>query len=306
MKVLVGSNSGFCFGVKRAIDKAYELKEKGNVITLGPIIHNQIVVQKLEKDGIKSMEDAKEISNFINSYVIVRTHGAKKGVKEGIESKGFKVVDATCPFVLRSHRLVERMIKENFFVIIFGNPEHPEVKSVVSYAPENMVRVIKSKEEIDNLPYMKKVALISQTTQGIWDFQDVVKKLVEKVFDLRVFNTVCEVTLDAQKEAQEIAKISNIVIVIGGKMSSNTEKLYKVCKTVNNNTIKVEDSNDFEIDSSVFSNVKTVGITAGTSTSDTIIKEVIEKLRKISKNDLEIVIYGRKNQYSEENAFDSF
>ena len=305
MKVLVGSNSGFCFGVKRAIDKAYELKEKGNVITLGPIIHNQIVVQKLEKDGIKSVEDIKEISNFTNSYVVVRTHGAKKGVKEEIESKGFKVVDATCPFVLRSHRLVERMIEENFFVIIFGNPEHPEVKSVVSYAPENMVRVIKSKEEIDSLPYMKKVALISQTTQSIWDFQEVVKKLVEKVFELRVFNTVCEVTLEAQKEAHQIAKLSDIVIVIGGKMSSNTEKLYKICKTVNNNTIKVEDSN-FEIDCSLFSNVKTVGITAGTSTADWIIKEVIEKLRKISKNNLEIVIYGQKNQYSEKNAFDSF
>jgi len=213
VKIFIGENSGFCFGVKRAVDKAIELAQNGKVYSLGYIIHNEQAVQKLKEAGVETIENPENIlsSNLNGAKVIIRTHGIKKQIVDELKKRNVDFFDATCPFVVRSQRIVEKLSDQGYGIVIFGNPSHPEVIGVVSYIKTKKFFIVQKPEDVDSIPYMKKVAVISQTTQKLDDFIEIVKRLIEKGFEIRVFNTVCEVTVDAQKEAKEIAKLSDVL-----------------------------------------------------------------------------------------------
>ncbi len=299
-EIYIGENSGFCFGVKRAIDKTLEVSNNGSsrVATLGYIIHNTQAVRKLKDFGVKIIEDPQDFENQLNgvTHVIIRTHGVKKEITEKLKQKMINFFDATCPFVIRSQRIVEKFSDLGYDIVIFGNPDHPEVVGVISYA-KGRVYVVQNPQDVEKLPFMRKVVVVSQTTQKLDDFIEVVKKILERGFEVRVFNTVCEVTIDAQKEAYDIAKISDIVIVVGGRMSSNTDKLYKVCKDLVE-THKIETADELLED--WVANKNKIGIVAGTSTPDWVIKEVIDKLKKLKQDDIKIIKVGKKNKFSAE------
>lgn len=300
--VYIGENSGFCFGVKRAIDKTLELAEKGKVRTLGYVIHNEQAVRRLKEKGVEIIENPEELDNN-GAFTVIRTHGVKKDILEKLKSSNVNFFDATCPFVIRSQRIVEKFSDQGYGIIIFGDPKHPEVVGVVSYAKTENVFVVQKPEDVSNIPPMKKFLVVSQTTQKLDEFIEIVKKVIERGFEVRVFNTVCEVTVDAQKEAYEIAKLSDVVIVVGGKMSSNTDKLYKVCKGITE-SYKVETAE--ELESEWITNRNKIGVVAGTSTPDWIIKDVINKIKSIKSDKVEIVRVGQKNRYSAESILEEF
>lgn len=300
--IYIGENSGFCFGVKRAVDKATELSKEGRVKTLGYVIHNEQAINKLKEKGIEIAESLEEVKS--DDVLVIRTHGVKKEILEKLKEGNIKYFDATCPFVIRSQRIVEKYSDQGYGVIIFGDPKHPEVIGVISYSKTDKTFVVQKPEDVEKIPPMKKFLAISQTTQKLDDFIQVVKKVIERGFEVRVFNTVCEVTIDAQKEAYEIAKLSDIVIVVGGKMSSNTDKLYKVCKAITE-SYKVETS--AEIKDSLINGKNKIGVVAGTSTPDWIIKEVIDRIRSIRKGEeTEIIRIGQKNRYSAESIIEDY
>ncbi|MCS7212918.1 MAG: 4-hydroxy-3-methylbut-2-enyl diphosphate reductase [Candidatus Calescibacterium sp.] len=300
--VYIGENSGFCFGVKRAIDKTLELAEKGKVKTLGYVIHNEQAVRRLKEKGVEIIENPEELDNN-GAFTVIRTHGVKKDLLEKLKSSNINFFDATCPFVIRSQRIVEKFSDQGYGIIIFGDPKHPEVVGVVSYAKTENVFVVQKPEDVSNIPPIKKFLVVSQTTQKLDEFIEIVKKVIERGFEVRVFNTVCEVTVDAQKEAYEIAKLSDVVIVVGGKMSSNTDKLYKVCKGITESH-KVETAE--ELESEWITNRNKIGVVAGTSTPDWIIKDVINKIKSIKSDKVEIVRVGQKNRYSAESILEEF
>lgn len=300
--VYIGENSGFCFGVKRAIDKTLELAEKGKVKTLGYVIHNEQAVRRLKEKGVEIIENPEEIDNN-GAFTVIRTHGVKKDLLEKLKNSNINFFDATCPFVIRSQRIVEKFSDQGYGIIIFGDPKHPEVVGVVSYAKTENVFVVQKPEDVSNIPPMKKFLVVSQTTQKLDEFIEVVKKVIERGFEVRVFNTVCEVTVDAQKEAYEIAKLSDVVIVVGGKMSSNTEKLYKVCKSITESH-KIETADELEPEWIIKRDK--IGVVAGTSTPDWIIKDVINKIKSIKSDKVEIVRVGQKNRYSAESILEEF
>ena len=280
MNVILAESAGFCFGVKRAVDTVYEEIEKGNAIyTFGPIIHNEEVVHDLEKKGVVVVDSIEELREKPLGTVIIRAHGVEKGIYEEIEKLGFAIIDATCPFVLKIHRLVEQHSKEGCQIVIVGNESHPEVKGIKSWSTSECTQVISSKEDAENFvaDKGKKVCIVSQTTFNYNKFQELVEIINEKGYDIIVLNTICNATEERQTEARAIAKQVDAMIVIGGRNSSNTQKLFEICKNECKNTYYIQTVKDLE--PAGFKSVDNVGITAGASTPNNIIEEVQKNVR---------------------------
>ena len=279
MNVVLAKSAGFCFGVKRAVETVYEQIEKAEkpIYTYGPIIHNEEVVQDLEKKGVVVIDGIDDLKGREKGTVIIRSHGVEKKIYEEIENLGFEIVDATCPFVLKIHRLVEQ---HSHHVIIIGNASHPEVKGIMGWSSQENTTVISSVEEAEafqlNIP--KKVCIVSQTTFNYNKFQELVEIVNKKGYDIIVLNTICNATEERQTEAGRIAKEVDAMIVIGGKSSSNTQKLFEICKNECENTYYIQTVRDLDL-----SNIKStdnVGITAGASTPNNIIEEVQKECQK--------------------------
>ncbi len=280
MNVTLAKSAGFCFGVKRAVDTVYEeIKNGGAIYTFGPIIHNEEVVSDLEKKGVVVVNDIEELRSMPKGTVVIRAHGVEKGVCEQIEQMGFSIVDATCPFVLKIHRLVERYSGEGYQIVIVGNEAHPEVKGIKSWSSAEHTIVIGNKEDAQN--YVadsgKKVCIVSQTTFNYNKFQELVEIINEKGYDIIVLNTICNATEERQTEAKAIASSVDAMIVIGGKNSSNTQKLFEICKNECKNTYYIQTVKDLKPEG--FTSVDNVGITAGASTPNKIIEEVQKNVR---------------------------
>lgn len=275
MDVIVARRSGFCFGVRRATDIALKLKAEGKrVFTLGPIIHNEKVVSELEKVGVKSVSFPEEVPE--GGVLLVRTHGVPKGVLERARRLKIRVEDTTCPFVLRSHEIVEKALKDGYTPVIFGDPEHPEVKAIRSYSPK--IRVMKNwSEKISG----SKLVVLSQTTQSLDNFMKAVKNIIKENFEVKIFNTVCKVMLSAQREALNLANKVDVMLIVGGRSSSNTDKLWKACLKVNPRSYKIEDAS--EIDPAWLNRARTVGVAGGMSTADWIIDDVKKALKEVGK-----------------------
>ena len=283
-ELTIAKSAGFCFGVTRAVNMVYEAIEKENVpiYTYGPIIHNDEVVKDMEKNGVTVINDLDELSSHEKGVMIIRSHGISKAEYDRIKNCGFEVLNATCPFVSKIHRYVEDYSSKGYDIIIVGSPKHPEVCGIKGWADEKChVTIINSPEDAEN--YMKnstkKLCIVSQTTFNYNKFQDIVEIIAKKGYDITVLNTICNATKERQTEAESIAESVDAMIVIGDKRSSNTQKLFEICKNACNNTYYIQTLDDLDLNQ--LGSVETVGITAGASTPNNIIEEVQNNVRII-------------------------
>ena len=279
MEVILAKSSGFCFGVKRAVDKVYEQTDKDKKIyTYGPIIHNEEVVRDLEKKGVQVLESKEDLEALTEGSVVIRSHGVSEEICKLVEKKGLECIDATCPFVKRIHNIVRKESEEGRKIIIIGNNGHPEVEGIKGWS-KTPATVIESQEEAEIFEASKdeKICIVSQTTFNYKKFQELVEIFQKKGYDVNVVNTICNATEVRQTQARQIAKEVDVMIVIGGKHSSNTRKLYEICKKECEQTYFIQTLNDLDFQSS--SNIQKVGITAGASTPNNLIEEVQNYVR---------------------------
>ena len=279
MKVTLAKSAGFCFGVKRAVEMVYKEAEMGKkVYTLGPIIHNEQVVQDLEQKGVRVIDTPEELSKAEDATVIIRSHGISADVYHQLEDKKVRIVDATCPFVSKIHRIVEKKYQEGSCIVIVGNANHPEVEGINGWC-NGAATVIGSVSEAENYSQepARKLCVVAQTTFNYKKFKDIVDIFSKKSYDIDVMNTICNATEERQTEAAAIAGDSDAMIVIGGKHSSNTQKLYEICKNVCPDTHFIQTLDDLDLKQ--LQSFRSVGITAGASTPNTIIKEVQSYVR---------------------------
>ncbi|ADG92154.1 hydroxymethylbutenyl pyrophosphate reductase [Arcobacter nitrofigilis DSM 7299] len=274
MKVKLASSYGFCFGVKRAIKIAEEYK---NSATMGPLIHNTNEIDRLKNDynvGLyNSLDEVKD-----NDTIIIRTHGIPKFDLKNLKAKDAKVINATCPFVTTPQQIVKKMSAEEYSIVIFGDKDHPEVLGVQSYAKDqDDVFVILEPEDLNNIKFKySKIATIAQTTKKKEKYLEIVNTLIPKNKEVRVFNTICDATFENQDAARELSKEVDIMIVIGGKNSSNTKQLLNISKENCIDSYLLEDER--ELDPKWFKNKKLCGITAGASTPDWVIQKVVNQV----------------------------
>ena len=281
MKIIKAESAGFCFGVKRAVDTVYKCTETGTdekIYTYGPIIHNEEVVKDMEKRGVRVIRSEEDLAALKEGTVIIRSHGVEKRVYEELEKKGIHIVDATCPFVKKIHKIVEKHSEQGERIIIIGNPDHPEVQGIRGWA-KSPVSVIRNAEEAESFscPADQKICIVAQTTFNYNKFQELVEIIKKKGYDISVLDTICNATEERQTEARKIAAESDLMIVIGDKHSSNTQKLYEISKKECANTYYIQTSKD--MDYHQIQSINNVGITAGASTPNNIIEEVSKNVR---------------------------
>ena len=275
MKIELASSYGFCYGVKRAINIAEKHKDS---LTYGPLIHNRDEINRL-KEGFNiglanSLKDIKK-----DETVVIRTHGIPKNELKILKEQNNRVIDATCPYVTKPQQIVEKMSKAGYSVIIFGDKNHPEIKGVVSYADGEDAFIVLDKDELDRLPLRGKVAVVAQTTRKPEDFLKIVNALILKHKEVRVFNTICNATFENQDAAEELAKRADIMIIIGGKHSSNTKQLHSIASRNCKDSYLIE--NEKELKKEWFKDKELCGISAGASTPDWIVQNVIERINQI-------------------------
>lgn len=277
MEIFIAKTAGFCFGVKRAVEMVYDNVSKENVYTYGPIIHNEEVVKDLENRGVKVIESDEEVLQSDKGTVIIRAHGIPAESYNLLTEAGHEIVDATCPFVLKIHKIVKEASQKGEYIIIVGDAKHPEVVGIRSCAG-NDCTVIAGVEEArnfveNNKKMTKKLCIVSQTTFNYNKFQEVVEIFRKNSYHrYDILNTICNATEERQREAAEIAGKVDVMIVIGGRNSSNTQKLYDICKAICDKTYYIQNADD--MDYSLLRGADKVGITAGASTPKIIIEEV--------------------------------
>ena len=275
-EVILAKSAGFCFGVKRAVDTVYEQTGKKNVYTFGPIIHNEEVVKDLEKKGVFVINTMEELDDITEGTVIIRSHGVSSAVYEALQKKGVEIVDATCPFVLKIHNIVKQESANGKQIVIIGNEKHPEVEGIMGWS-KTQVHVVDTAEKAQNLQLdpQREVCIVSQTTFNYNKFKELVEIISEKGYNIIIRNTICNATEERQTEAREIAKRVDAMIVVGGSSSSNTRKLYEICKNECKDTYYIQTLNDLDMTS--LGKADCIGITAGASTPNNIIQEVYTK-----------------------------
>ncbi|MDE6687536.1 MAG: 4-hydroxy-3-methylbut-2-enyl diphosphate reductase [Lachnospiraceae bacterium] len=304
MEIILAKTAGFCFGVKRAVDQVYEqLKQKKPIYTYGPIIHNEEVVRDLVEKGVRIIETEEELAALRNGVVIIRSHGVPERIITLLKEKGLEYIDMTCPFVKRIHEIVSKESVHSHIVII-GNPGHPEVEGIRGWS-KTPAAVIATKEEAclydleeygcrngvisdkngQNHPVEQSgktgspICIVSQTTFNYNKFQELIEIFIKKGYDINIMNTICDATRKRQAEAKEIASDADIMIVVGDTQSSNSRKLYEICRQECTRTYFVQTSRDLEL--KVDDTVRKIGITAGASTPNNIIEEVQNYVRSI-------------------------
>jgi 4-hydroxy-3-methylbut-2-enyl diphosphate reductase len=281
MEVRLAKSAGFCFGVNKAMEKVYEQIDKANgakIYTYGPIIHNEEVVKELEAKGVEVIDSLEELQKKEKGILIIRSHGVAKAVSDKMEEAGFTVVDATCPFVKRIHNIVQKESALGKKIVIIGNPGHPEVEGIKGWCAGKAI-IIETTQEAEDFPASKdeRICIVSQTTFNYNKFKDIVEIFEKRGYDINVVNTICNATQERQTEAREIASMADAMIVIGGTHSSNSKKLYEICKGECNNTHFIQTLDDLHLE--LPKSVRMVGITAGASTPNNIIEEVQNYVR---------------------------
>lgn len=287
-EIITAKSAGFCFGVQRAVETVYEeVKKGGPIYTYGPIIHNEEVVADLEKKGVHVIASDDELKDIHGGTIITRSHGISREEDEKLRATGAKCVDATCPFVKRIHRIVEENSAEGFEIVIVGSPDHPEVRGIMGWSSVP-VTVIENTEQArafiekdcggqTDEAKQRNICVVSQTTFNGNKFEEIIAILTEKGYNVRCMNTICNATHERQAEAKAIASKADIMIVIGGRSSSNSAKLYEICKRECANTYFIQTWRDLNL--SPAGNEQIIGITAGASTPKNIIEEVQNYVR---------------------------
>ncbi len=273
MEVVLAEYLGFCYGVKRAIKIAREHADMKSC-TLGPIIHNPQMVERLKTEGVGMIEDLAEMAE---GTVIIRSHGVGPEIYDKIRARGLKIVDATCPRVKRAQMAAKELVEDGYKVVIVGEKNHPEVRSIFEWANERAT-ILETEDEARDFASCQKLGVVSQTTVSGAHFKNMVMHLLEKSSDIKILRTICAATDQRQTAAKELAAEVDVMIVVGGKISANTTRLARLCEE-KCKTYHIETAD--EILSEWFTKAKKIGITAGASTPDWVIKEVYEKCRKI-------------------------
>ena len=281
MEVIKAKSAGFCFGVKKAMETVYQqIEANANkpIYTFGPLIHNEEVVKELKSKGVEVVDTVEELKALKDGIVIIRSHGVSKDIYKIMEDNGIECVDATCPFVKRIHKIVDKESALGKKVIIIGNDGHPEVEGIKGWSNSPAIVVEKEEEALEfSCKSDEKICIVSQTTFNYNKFKELVEIFDKKGYDISVVNTICNATEERQTEAKKIAAEADVMIVIGGTHSSNTRKLYEICKNECENTHFIQTLDDLNLD--LPKSVRLVGITAGASTPNNIIEEVQNYVR---------------------------
>ncbi len=275
MKVIIADHAGFCFGVKRALEKVIKASASGPLETLGPLIHNPQVVAKLAESNVYSVESLDEAKT---GRIVFPSHGVTNDLRELAIKKGLTVIDAACPFVTKVHKRARDLAKSGYIVVVVGDKNHSEVRGILSAAGSSALAV-SSPNEVREKTWKSKVGVVAQTTQLSERFAQVVAAIAETAPEIRAFNTICYATLDRQRAALELARNVDIMFIVGGRNSANTARLYEICKQVGIPAYHVETAS--EISEEWVTGKKTAGVTAGASTPDWIIAEVRNKLESM-------------------------
>ncbi len=279
MKINVAKSAGFCFGVRRAIEialKTAEEKEK-DVYMLGDIVHNEFVVEQIKKAGIKVVNSIDKIKGGI---LLLRAHGTVPEIYKKAKEKNLKIVDATCPMVLEIHKITRKLENENYQVVVIGDHEHDEVKAISAQAKKPII--IENPSDVNKIrKKYKKIGIVVQSTQNIEKVKKIINKLIDKTRELRFINTICKPTQDHQDEIRKMPLENDVMIIVGSFTSANTRRLTEISKSLNPKTYQVESAKDLKKE--WFNNCKSVGISAGASTPDYLIREVINRIKELGK-----------------------
>ncbi len=279
MKIIMAEHAGFCFGVNRAVSCVYDLIDKNKKIyTYGPIIHNEEVVKDLENHGVTVIDSLENLNELETGTVVIRAHGVPESVYSILADSKMEIIDETCPFVKRIHNIVSEYSEKGYKIIIVGASEHPEVIGIKGWANDDAV-VVENIEEAQKITIDKDidVCIVAQTTYNLKKFQEIVEIIQNKAYNVNVVNTICNATKERQESADKIASLVDVMIVIGSSTSSNTRKLYDICKLKCERTYLIQTVDDLDFD--FFKSASLVGITAGASTPNKIIEEVQDYVR---------------------------
>jgi len=274
MRIFLPSGIGFCFGVINALQLAKsELEKKeGPVYSLGELIHNPLVIEQLTEKGMKVISN---LSSINKGTVITRAHGIDPSLIEEGKKRGLRVIDATCPYVAKVQKIAKFLSQQFYQIVMIGSESHPEVKAVKANVPNQKMYVLSNPAQVKNIPQSENIGVIVQTTELLDNFQNIVKNLVKRKGEIRVFNTICEVIRQRQIEVKNLAKKVQAMIIVGGHNSSNTYQLVKLCQSLKRKTYFVERKEDLNFDE--LKNFETIGIAGGTSTP----REIIQDIKKI-------------------------
>ena len=279
MEVIVAKSAGFCFGVERAVNMVYEqIDGKNSIYTFGPIIHNEIVVNDLKTKNVEVINSIEELKLKENGVVVIRSHGVSREIYNNILDSSLQCIDATCPYVKRIHKIVDSKKMGEKQIIVVGDKKHPEVQGIVGWS-NTKIKVVETTEEAKSIDFNKneKLCIIAQTTFNMKKFKEIVEIFQKKGYDISVANTICSATSERQKEARDIARKVDVMIVIGSTHSSNSRKLFEICSTECKHTYFIQTLDDLQLDLPNY--VSLVGITAGASTPSNIIEEVQNYVR---------------------------
>jgi (E)-4-hydroxy-3-methyl-but-2-enyl pyrophosphate reductase len=274
MEVVLADKAGFCFGVKRAINTAFKAAAKGNVYCLGPLIHNPQEVERLLRAGVRTVEDFAILK--AGDHLIIRSHGVPPRVIEQARDQGLEIIDLTCPFVGKAQRYAELLHQEGYQVVVVGEKRHPEVQSILGYAGDNAV-VIESVADVNSMKFGTRLGIVAQTTQSYGNFSEIVLRLLRLSKELKVFNTICSSTKERQDSARVLAGQVDLMLVVGGRNSANTSRLVSVCAGEGKPTYHIEVAD--EIRPEWLEGAARVGVTAGASTPDWVLEDVLKKLK---------------------------
>jgi 4-hydroxy-3-methylbut-2-enyl diphosphate reductase len=278
MKIFLADKAGFCFGVKRAINTAYEAAGKGHVYCLGPLIHNPQEVERLRKAGIETVTDFSTLKP--GDSLIIRSHGVPPHVLTQARDMGLTIIDLTCPFVGKAQRDAEVLQKEGYQVVVVGEKKHPEVQSILGYAGEDAI-VVETGEDIEGLKLRARLGVVAQTTQSYSNFSEIVLKLLRLSKELKVFNTICSSTKERQNAASVLASQVDVMLVVGGRNSANTSRLATLCRQEGKPTYHIEVAE--EIQAKWLEGIRTIGVTAGASTPDWVVDGVLARLKQLKQ-----------------------
>jgi 4-hydroxy-3-methylbut-2-enyl diphosphate reductase len=278
-EVRIAKRTGFCYGVREAIDKAKEASAAGKAThTLGQVVHNEGVVRDLQDLGIETVETLDDVDH--GAAVVIRAHGVRPDVMERAESRGLEVIDGTCTWVIQEHRELTKLVEEGYTIVLLGTPKHAEVVGMLGFAPDAIV-VDEEEEWEAAIPRKKRMALISQSTQPPWKFEKLAAFMVGRAHELKIVNTVCPVTIRRQQDTMEAAKDVDLMVVVGGRSSANTKELTRLCEIAGTPAIQVEGVRDLT-DAEVFAEARVVGVTGGTSTPIEDLRDVAQHILKMA------------------------
>ncbi len=277
-EIRIARRTGFCYGVREAIDKAKESAAAGKAThTLGQVVHNEGVIGLLQEMGVRSVDTLDDVAS--GTAVVIRAHGVKPEVFERAERRGLEVIDGTCTWVIQEQRQLQQLVDEGYTIVLLGTPKHPEVVGLLGFAPDAIV--VDEEEDWDRIPARKRMALITQSTQPPWKFEKLAAFMVSRAHELKIVNTVCPVTIRRQEDTIETAKVVDLMVVVGGRHSANTKELTRLCAIAGTPAIQIENARDLN-DPEPFTNVRRVGVTGGTSTPVEDLRAVAERIYAIA------------------------